>query len=77
MPSLNRVEIIASLGKDHETRYTPSGKKFCSFSVAVSHRRKVSDGETKETTDWFIVDTWGRLAEVCQSYPQQREVSFH
>jgi single-strand DNA-binding protein len=68
MPGLNRVQLIGHLGKDPETRFTPAGKKVCSFSVAVGRRWKNADGETKESTDWFNVDAWGRLGEICQSY---------
>jgi single-strand DNA-binding protein len=68
MPALNRVQLIGRLGKDPESHYTPSGKLVTKFSVAVGHRWKTSEGETKEATEWFNVETWGRLAEVCQQY---------
>jgi single-strand DNA-binding protein len=76
MPALNRVQIIGYLGKDPETRYTPSGKKSCSFSVAVRRRWKSADGEPKETTDWFNVESWERLAEICQSYLSKGSLVF-
>jgi len=34
----------------------------------VGRRWKDSQGETKEATDWFNVEAWGRLAEICQAY---------
>ncbi len=68
MPGLNRVQLIGHLGKDPETRHTPAGKKVCSFSIAVGRRWKNADGKTNETTDWFNVDAWGRLGEICQAY---------
>lgn len=68
MPALNRVQLIGRLGKDPETRFTPTGKPVCHFSVAVTRRWKGSAGEPKEATDWFNVEAWARLAEVCQSY---------
>ncbi len=67
MPGLNRVQLIGYLGKDPETRFTPKGSKVCSFSVAVSRRWK-AEGETKEATDWFNVEAWGKLGEICQQY---------
>ena len=76
MPALNRVQLIGRLGKDPETRYTPKGSKVCSFSVAVSRRYKTADGETKEATDWFNVETWGRLAEICQEYLSKGRLVF-
>jgi single-strand DNA-binding protein len=67
MAGLNRVQLIGHLGKDPETRFTPKGSTVCSFSVAVSRRWK-SDGETKEATDWFNIEAWGKLGEICQQY---------
>jgi single-strand DNA-binding protein len=68
MPALNRVQLIGNLGKDPETRYTTSGKKVCNFSLAVDRRWKSSEGEIKESTDWFNLEAWGRLGEFCQEY---------
>ncbi|NOY99312.1 MAG: single-stranded DNA-binding protein [Chloroflexi bacterium] len=68
MPALNRVQLIGRLGKDPETRYTPTGKKVANFSLAVSQRWKGKDGEVKEHTEWVNVEAWGRLGEVCQQY---------
>jgi len=68
MPALNRVQLIGRLGKDPETRFTPTGKKVCHFSMAVDRRWRTAEGETKKATDWFNVEAWGRLGEVCQEY---------
>ncbi len=68
MAGLNKVQLIGYLGRDPETRHTPTGKKVCSFSLAVSRRWRGGEGEAKEATDWFNVEAWGRLGEVCQSY---------
>ena len=67
MPALNRVQLIGNLGKDPETRFTPTGKKVAHFSLAVNRRWK-SAGETKEYTEWINVEAWGRLGEVIQEY---------
>lgn len=68
MPALNRVQLIGRLGKDPETHFTPTGRKVCAFPVAVSRRWKNSEGEAQEATDWFNIEAWGRLGEVCQEY---------
>jgi single-strand DNA-binding protein len=68
MPSLNRVQLIGYLGKDPETRVITNGKKVCNFSVAVSRRWKSGEGEQKELTDWFNIEAWDRLGEICQKY---------
>lgn len=61
MPALNKVQLIGHLGKDPETRFTPTGKKVCHFSLAVNRRGS-------DEPDWFQVEAWGRLGEVCQQY---------
>jgi single-strand DNA-binding protein len=76
MPALNRVQLIGRLGKDPETRLIPSGKKVAHFSLAVSQRWKKSDGSTKENTEWFNVEAWGRLGEVCQQYLHKGSLVF-
>lgn len=67
MPALNRVQLIGYLGKDPESRFTPTGKKVVHFSLAVTQRWK-SGGESKEATEWFNVEAWGRLGEVAEQY---------
>ena len=67
MPALNRVQLIGRLGKDPESKFTPTGKKVAHFSLAISQRWKMS-GETKEYTEWVNIEAWGRLGEVCQEY---------
>jgi len=71
MPSLNRVQLIGRLGKDPETRYTQTGKKVATFSLAVDQRWKGADGTVKEQTEWVNIEAWGRLGEICQQYLQK------
>jgi single-strand DNA-binding protein len=68
MPALNNVQLIGRLGKDPETRFTPTGKKVCHFTLAVNRTWRTGEGVEKEATDWFNVEAWGRLGEVCQQY---------
>ena len=67
MPALNRIQLIGHLGRDPETKFTPTGKKVTHYSLAVSQRWKVS-GENREYTEWMNIEAWGRLGEVCQEY---------
>lgn len=76
MPSLNRVQLIGRLGKEPESKFTPTGKKVCHFSLAVSNRWKDKNGETKELTDWFNIEAWGRLGEVSQEYLKKGSLVF-
>jgi single-strand DNA-binding protein len=68
MPSLNRVQLIGRLGKDPENRSTPNGSAYSTFSLAVDRRWKDKTGETHQDTDWFNVEAWGKLGELCGKY---------
>jgi single-strand DNA-binding protein len=76
MPTLNRVQLIGRLGKDPESKFTPSGKKVTHFSLAVSNRWKDKNGEMKESTEWVNVEAWERLGEVCQEYLKKGSLIF-
>jgi single-strand DNA-binding protein len=76
MPALNRIQLIGNLGKDPELRSLPSGTSVCSFSLAVNRRWKNGDGESRETTDWFNIETWGRLGEVCHQYLRKGKLVY-
>ena len=68
MASLNKVLLIANLGKDPEVRYTASGTAVASFSLATSEKIKNKGGEWEERTEWHNVILWGRLAEIAGEY---------
>ena len=76
MPSFNRVELIGRLGKEPEVRSLPSGKKVTSFSLAVDRSWRAAGGERKEATDWFNVDAWGKLGEICHKYLHKGRLVF-
>jgi single-strand DNA-binding protein len=65
---LNKVMLIGHLGRDPEMRYTQNGTPVAQFSVAASSRWKDAGGETKESTEWFNVVAWSKLAETCNQY---------
>jgi single-strand DNA-binding protein len=75
MPALNRVQLIGRLGKDPESRFTPTGKKVAHFSLAVSQRWKSAEGD-KDYTEWVNVEAWGRLGEVCQQFLHKGSLVF-
>jgi len=64
LAGLNKVMIIGYLGRDPEMRYTPNGSAVTSFSVGVSRQWTGQNGLQKET-EWFNVETWNKLAEIC------------
>ncbi len=64
MASLNKVLLIATLGRDPEVRYTASGTAVAGFSVATNERFKNKSGEWEDRTEWHTIVLWGRLAEI-------------
>ena len=76
MVGLNRVQLIGRLGRDPELKNIPNGKKVCVFSVAVNRRWKDKEGDLKEVTDWFNIEAWGKLGEICQEYLSKGRLVF-
>ncbi len=76
MPALNRVQLIGYLGKDPESKYTPTGKRVTDFPIAVTRRWKDEAGETKEHTEWMQIEAWGRLAEICHEYLEKGSLAY-
>ncbi len=76
MPFLNRIQLIGHLGKDPDLRTTPKGRKVSTFTLAVSRRWKNAAGEDKESTDWFNVEAWGHLGEICKQYLHKGRLIF-
>jgi single-strand DNA-binding protein len=57
--SVNKVFLIGNLGRDAETRFTPSGVACTRFSVATTRSWKDQQSdEWKEETNWTNVTAW-------------------
>jgi single-strand DNA-binding protein len=57
--SVNKVILLGNLGRDAETKFTPSGIAKTTFSVATGRRWKDQQtGEWKEETDWHNIVLW-------------------
>lgn len=57
--SVNKVILLGHLGKDAETKYTPSGVARSNFTLATNRRWKdQQSGEWKEVTDWHNCVLW-------------------
>ncbi len=66
---INKAIIVGNLGKDPETRYTPSGSAVTNITVATSESWKDKQtGEQQERTEWHRVVFFNRLAEVAGEY---------
>jgi single-strand DNA-binding protein len=57
--SVNKVILVGNLGRDAETKFTPSGTAVTRFSVATTRSWKdQQSGEWKEETNWTNVTLW-------------------
>lgn len=69
MASLNKVQIIGRLGKDCESRYTPSGDCVTNITVATSESFKdKTTGDKREVVEWHRVVFWGKIAEIAAQF---------
>ncbi|MBE9548853.1 MAG: single-stranded DNA-binding protein [Proteobacteria bacterium] len=66
---INKAILVGNLGKDPETRYTPSGSAVTNITIATSESWKDKQtGEQQERTEWHRVVFFNRLAEVAGEY---------
>jgi single-strand DNA-binding protein len=57
--SVNKVILLGNLGKDAETKYTPSGTAVSTFTLATNWRTKdPQTGEWKDETEWHRCVLW-------------------
>jgi len=60
---LNKVFIIGRLTREPDIRFLPSGMQITSFTIANNRRYKDRDGNWKEESYFFDIETFGALAE--------------
>ena len=63
---MNKQFLIGNVCNDPETKSTPAGVTVTSFVVASDRRFKDAHGE--RVTDFFRVQAWRQLGEVCGRY---------
>ncbi len=72
--SVNKVILVGNLGKDAETRFTPTGVARTTFPVATSRRWKDQQtGEWREETEWHNIVLW-RQENVANYLTKGRQV---
>lgn len=67
--SINKVQLIGTLGRDPEVRYMPNGNAVANLSLATdeSYNDKQT-GQKVEQTEWHRLVIYGKLAEIVQQY---------
>lgn len=68
MKSLNRAILLGNVGKAPEIKTTGSGIMIANFSIATNDRRKDSQGDWQEQTEWHSLIALGRTAEIVRDY---------
>lgn len=69
MSTMQKLMLIGYLGRDPETRYTPSGTAVTTFSIATTEKWKDRNTQAQqERTTWHYCECWGRTAEVAAEY---------
>ncbi len=61
---LNKVTLIGFVERPPELRYTNQGQAVAVFSLSTHRYWTTNAGESRQSTEWFSVVTWGKLAEV-------------
>ncbi len=66
---VNKVILVATVGKEPEIKYMPSGGAVCNLSAATNESWKDKQtGEKKERTEWHRLTFYNRLAEIVGEY---------
>ena len=53
--SLNKVQLIGTVGRNPEMRYLAGGEAVTTFSLATNRRWRGGDGQAHEQTEWHSV----------------------
>jgi single-strand DNA-binding protein len=66
---VNKVILVATVGKDPEVKYMPSGGAAVNLTAATNESWKDKQtGEKKERTEWHKLTFYNRLAEIVGEY---------
>ena len=59
---MNKIVLIGNLSNDPVSRTTQSGKQVTTFTIAVNRRGQ------RDEADFFRINAWGSLADICAKY---------
>jgi single-strand DNA-binding protein len=67
--SVNKVQLIGTLGRDPELSYMTNGNAVANLSIATdeSYNDKTT-GQKVERTEWHNISAFGKLAEIIGQY---------
>lgn len=66
MNQLNSLIVEGNIVKDATLSEPVKDFKVCKFSIAVNRWHKTANGEGESEVSYFDVETFGKMAELCQ-----------
>ena len=77
MRARGRLDSHRQNGLFRGLRFAPFRGRVSSLQPPVTRAvRRDKDGNQQEDTEWFNVEAWGRLGEVCQEYLKKGSLIF-
>lgn len=68
MKSINRIELLGNVGTDVSVSTTQKGTKQAWFRLATTKTYKDENNEKKEVTQWHTIVSFGKMAEMAETY---------
>ncbi len=68
MASYNRIILVGNLTRDPELSYTPSNTAISKFGMAMNHKWRDQEGNTREEVCFVDCVIFGRRAETFNQY---------
>lgn len=65
---MNNVQILGTITREPELKYTQGGIAILSFGIAYNEKRKQQDGSYGDVAHFFDVTAFGKTAENINSY---------
>ena len=74
--TVNKCILIGNLGKDAEIRATGGGTTIANLRLATTDRRKGTDGEWQDHTEWHSVIAFGKTAEIMEKWGKKGKMLY-
>ncbi len=65
---MNKVQILATITRDIELRYSQGGSAIANFGIAYNDKWKDQQGQVKEKAHFFDVSVFGKQAETVNNF---------
>ncbi|MBA3755310.1 MAG: single-stranded DNA-binding protein [Nitrosomonas sp.] len=65
---INKAILVGNVGKKGDMKKIGKDGAVMGFSIATSESWTDQAGKKNEKTEWHEINTWGKLAEICDQY---------